>query len=217
MTARLVFVASLLLPSVAWALPPDAYHTPLSPTAYHTSITEDKPHETPVTSVVVDSRRRVVVYSDHGCASCLSQLRSETAELGALGYSVSHRDGGARPTALRSLELPFMHFTAADSPSGWRVRSGWFGAEEFERLFRSHDKPVLLPTIRKTQSVQRVAHRPLIFRGQAEWSWPGDLRQHLTTGPHGLSRATVDSWSDSQCIARHNADHNGSRSRSRRG
>jgi hypothetical protein len=156
----------------------------------------------------VESRRRVIVYSDHSCPECLGMLRWEMQHLTEDGYGVDHRDASQRPAALRSLDLPVLHFTCTDSTSGWRARSGWLGVVEFERLFESHNWTVSEPLKRAVaQPVRRVQHSALIYRGQAEWSWPGDLRRHLSESPHNVARATIDSWSDGQCIAFHNAQH----------
>jgi hypothetical protein len=69
--------------------------------------------------------------------------------------------------------------------------------------------PVAPPYAAPVYRAPAIYAAPLYFAGQAQWSWPGDLRRHMVE--HGYSAAFVGSLSNAQLIALHNQDHNENR------
>jgi hypothetical protein len=110
--------------------------------------------------------------------------------------------------------VPIVHW---EGKRGWRCMVGWPGMAEFNRTYEASQKRHEVSY--RPAKVQVPVQRRGLYYGPgvgSAFDWPGDLRTHLTHSPHNLSRATVDSWSDGQCIAWHDRWHVTNEPRQRR-
>jgi hypothetical protein len=161
------------------------------------------------------SAEAVRYYPNPDCPECTQHDITQFEQAG-INYRIEIAPAWCRK------RLPVIH---------WQDRSGqWFHesykscVSQVQRVLGlvASTKPAVVtlqPTPRAsvpsttTQSVvggfskQRSTRGGLYYRGQTQWSWPGDLRSHLV-GTHGLSWDTVNGWSDGQVMAYHNQDHN---------
>jgi len=85
---------------------------------------------------------------------------------------------------------PAIRFKHASSKTGWAVRYGWSAGQL--GWLRSN----LLPTIKQGLTVRSMSHSEMkslhnSLHGPGEWSWPGDLAEHLRT-THGVPIHGVD-------------------------
>lgn len=88
----------------------------------------------------------------------------------------------------------------------------WRGVSSFAGVVATTVMQSVLPKQMKTgMSEPTPAYSdPIYFTGygQSSWSWPGDLRVHLTYPPHSLSTYQVRRMTRAQCIQVHSAYHN---------
>lgn len=65
---------------------------------------------------------------------------------------------------------------------------------------------------REKPSVVLKTQPPLFYRsGITQWSWPGDLRQHMQGPPHNLSKEQATTMSAEELMKLHNSEHNSTR------
>ena len=104
-----------------------------------------------------------------------------------------------------SKSFPVLHW---ETPSGWKMQEGWYGAGKFLDTYDKSMKSVPASAITPPTRVV-VSNRHGLYYGShpSGWSWPGDLRHHLST-THGYDAGYLAGLSDAQVIAIHDADHN---------
>lgn len=88
--------------------------------------------------------------------------------------------------------------------NGWLILKRWPGLNAFLKMWEQSQKSTAI------RSAAPMIRRSVIYgRGtNSGWSWPGDLRQHLT-GTHGVNPTIVNGWTDRQCMSYHDAMHDG--------
>lgn len=144
---------------------------------------------------------RVIVYPDPECPVVCLQACLTDLERGGIDYEVRERPAWAPAGVV-------LHWW---NGTGWRQQV-WVSLDAFQRVYRlplnSSGPPSAGPPVQRAAARSTVRRAGLYYRrGGSTYDWPGDLRTHLTQSPHNLSWATVQSWSDGQCIAWHDSWH----------
>jgi hypothetical protein len=86
-------------------------------------------------------------------------------------------------------------------------QEGWNGYARFKDRWEKSRTAAVPPPAREANRAG-VGYTPLRHGSvPSRWSWPGDLRVHLTQPPHSLNPSRVARMSDRECVAWHDAWH----------
>jgi hypothetical protein len=93
--------------------------------------------------------------------------------------------------------------------NGWRSQNGWSGLSAF--IGAMQGKRAMGANYGGYIEIPRnapVYRAPIYYsRTRSKWTWPGNLRVHIRSAPHNVPAATVQTWSDGQCIQYHDTYH----------
>lgn len=152
---------------------------------------------------------QVQVMGPENCAPCdlaIQQLNAtglfvavKRADIPAKYVAIAARSGGY-PVVIFNLEKSGEHYVCP-----------WRGVEAFAAVYSRTVMVDFFGNSPKTGMSQPAAeyNDPIYYSGSgSQWTWPGDLRVHLTYPPHSLTTYQVRRMTRAQCIQAHSSYHN---------